>query len=177
MKLNRTLWGSRAQKPFCVPRFLFVGNKLQPPWPSLSSKGQVQTVVDQGREGMQKQGRGSQETIVQGPGSPSKDTRNSIFELFCRTKTPTKWKTLTTWWSILHSREGHSLITLRTREAHQETTWGQIKGVQALHTPWSLSATPPLNLHYKTPHQIPLGWDTVFEGTSSLCPPLPGKAI
>ena len=84
---------------------------------------------------------------------------------------------LTTWWSILHSREGHSLITLRTREAHQETTWGQIKGVQALHTTWSLSAAPPLNHCYKTPHQIPLCWDTVLRSTSPLCPPLPGKTI
>ena len=42
-----------------------------------------------------------------------------------------------------------------TTEAHQDITWGQIKGRQALHTPWSLSATPPLNHCYKTPHQIP----------------------
>ena len=52
---------------------------------------------------------------------------------------------LTTWRSILHSRE---------RE-HQETDWGQIKGMQALHTPWSLSATLPLNHCCKTPHQTP----------------------
>ena len=61
-------------------------------------------------------------------------------------------------------REGHSLITSRTTEAHQETTWGQIKGMQALYTPWSLSATLPLNHCYKTPHQIPPGWDTQFWG-------------
>ena len=29
-KPSRTLWGSRAWKPFCVPRFLFE-NRLQPP--------------------------------------------------------------------------------------------------------------------------------------------------
>ena len=49
-------------------------------------------------------------------------------------------------------REGHSLLTLRNT-AHQETTWDQIKGMQALHTPWSLLATPPLNHSYDTPHQ------------------------
>ena len=75
-------------------------------------------------------------------------------------------------------RKGHSLITSRTTEAHQETTWGQIEGMQALHTPWSLAATPPSNHCYKTSHQIPSGWGhTVFEGTSPWRPPLPGKAI
>ena len=38
---------------------------LQPPWPSLSCKGQVQTVADQGRKGMRRPGRNSQETIAQ----------------------------------------------------------------------------------------------------------------
>ena len=36
---------------------------------------------------------------------------------------------------------------------------------------------PTLNHCHKTPHQTPLGWHTVSEGRSSLCPPLPGKAI
>ena len=38
---------------------------IQPPWPSLSSKGQVQTVANQGRQGVLGQGRSSQETTVQ----------------------------------------------------------------------------------------------------------------
>ena len=45
-----------------------------------------------------------------------------------------KWKMLTPWLIILHSRDDHSLTILRTKEAHQETIWGQIKGVQAVHT-------------------------------------------
>ena len=49
--------------PLCVPHFLFVGNMLQPPRPSLSSRGQIQTVANQGSEGMQKQTRSSQETM------------------------------------------------------------------------------------------------------------------
>ena len=49
-------------------------------------------------------------------------------------KSPNKWKMLTPWLIILHSRDDHSLTILRTKAAHQETTWGQIKGVQALHT-------------------------------------------
>ena len=84
--------GSWAHKPFFVSHFLFLENKLQPLWPSLSSKGQVQTVVNQGREGMQRQERSSQEAIVQlwgqGPGPSSRNTDNNIFE-FCRTKPPT----------------------------------------------------------------------------------------
>ena len=45
------LWGSWAWKLISVPHFLFVRNRVQPPWPSLSSKGQVQTAANQGREG------------------------------------------------------------------------------------------------------------------------------
>ena len=75
-------------------------------------------------------------------------------------------------------RQGHSLITLRTSEAHQESTLGQMKGMQALHTPSSLLATLPLNHRYKTPHQIPTPcWDTGLSSMSPLCPPLPSRAI
>ena len=45
--------------------------------------------------------------LGQGPGSPSRETQNSI-KLFYRTKTPTKWK--------MFWREGHSSITLRTTD-------------------------------------------------------------
>ena len=52
----------------------------------------------QGREGMQRPGRSGQETqrchLGQGPGS-SRDTRHT-FELFCRPKTPNRWKMLAT---------------------------------------------------------------------------------
>ena len=57
--------GSWVHKPLGVSHFLFLGNKLQLPNPTLSSKRQVQTVANQGREGMQRQGRRSQDTIVQ----------------------------------------------------------------------------------------------------------------
>ena len=64
-KPSRAMWGSWAHKAFCVSHFLCLGSKLQPPCPSLSSKGQVQRVARQGREGMQRPGRRSQETRVQ----------------------------------------------------------------------------------------------------------------
>ena len=129
MNSSRTLWGSWAQKSFHVPctslsmspvSYLYEIGFLQPPWPSLSSKGQVQIVANQSSEGMRRQGRSSQDTRGQ-PWNrvlvpPQGYLTIPIFELFCRTKAPTKWKMLTTWWSILHSRE-------KVTEAHHKTTW------------------------------------------------------
>ena len=47
LKPSRTLWGhSCVQKPFCVPHFWFAGKRLQPPRPSLNSKGQIQAVTN-----------------------------------------------------------------------------------------------------------------------------------
>ena len=51
LETESPLWGFWAHKPFCVPHFLFLGNKREPSWASLSSKGQVQTIANQGREG------------------------------------------------------------------------------------------------------------------------------
>ena len=77
--------------------------------------------------------------------------------------------------SISPSNEYSRLISFRM-DWLDEDTWGTVKGMQALHIPWSSSATLPLN-HYKTLHQISPGWGhTVFKGMSPLCPPLPGKA-
>ena len=56
---------------------------------------------------------------------------------------------MVTIWSILQSREK---VTVWSNRTHQETAWGQIKGGQALHAPWSLSAIPPSNQRCKTPH-------------------------
>ena len=58
-----------------------------------------------------------------------------------------------------------------TREAHKETTWGHVTGVQALLTLWSLSTTLPLNHCQKTTHQIPL-----FLKHKPTVSPLPDKA-
>ena len=65
MKPSGTLWGSWAWKLFRVPDSLFVGDGLQPPQSSLSSKGQIWTVATQERERIRRQGRGSQEAAVQ----------------------------------------------------------------------------------------------------------------
>ena len=45
------------------------------------------------REG---QSRNNSAALGQGPGSASRDKHNNIFELVYRTKTPNKWKILTT---------------------------------------------------------------------------------
>ena len=46
--------------------FLFLGNRPHSAsTPSLSSKGQVQTIANQGREGMKREGRSSPEKTVQ----------------------------------------------------------------------------------------------------------------
>ena len=72
---------------------------------------------------MQKPGR-SQETIVAlgpGPDSASRGTGNTAFGLFCRTKTPKQTEDVNK--LMKHSSfqgAGHSLITPRTTEAHQE---------------------------------------------------------
>ena len=64
LKLNRTLWGSGIQIVFVSPVSCLLDiDFIQPPRPSLSSKGQIQTVANQGREGMQKQGRNSQMVV------------------------------------------------------------------------------------------------------------------
>ena len=70
-------------------------------------------------------------------------------------------------------REGHSFVTSRTTETHYKTSTGQVKGMQTLQVPWSLSVAQPLNHCYKTPHQPPnppqVGTHS-FGGLSPLCP-------
>ena len=71
-----------------------------------------QTVANQGRGGRQRQGRSSQETIVQ-PWSKvlvqHQGTYHNIFELFTELKSP-QMKDI----SLLHSRENYSLIIFRS---------------------------------------------------------------
>jgi len=54
---------------------------------------QVQTVPNQGREGIQRPREESKNNITalgQGPDSPTRDTHKNILELFCKTKIPQK---------------------------------------------------------------------------------------
>ena len=67
MKLNRTLQDppghKRLSRSLC---FLFAGKSLPISYTFQNGKGQIQTVANLGREGIQKQRRSSQETIAQG---------------------------------------------------------------------------------------------------------------
>ena len=87
-----------------------------------------QTVVNQGREGIQRQGRSSQKTIVQPWGRvlvPPQGIHITISLGSSAELNPQQMEDV----NILHSREGHNLVTLRRGEAHQETTQSQIKGM------------------------------------------------
>jgi len=62
LKLSRIPWGSWAQKRFCVPCFLFVGNRLHSPsMPSPEFQTAGSKVANKGK----RQGRSSQETRAQ----------------------------------------------------------------------------------------------------------------
>ena len=99
-KPSRTLWGSWAWKPFYVPCFLFVGNRLHSAsmtFPEFQRADSNSCYSGKGgdAETREEQSRKNSAALGQGPGSASRDTQNSIFELFCRTGTPNKWKMLT----------------------------------------------------------------------------------
>ena len=91
--------GYWAQEPFCVPpsRIQEIGF-IQPPRPSLSSKGQIQAAVKQGRDGtLGTKEEESRATGVQPWGRvlvPCQQnllhivTRSNIFELFCKCWNP-----------------------------------------------------------------------------------------
>ena len=70
---------------FHVSYFLLVRNRLSPPWPFLSSKIADFTVANHGSEGMQRQRRSSQETIVK-PWSRVLIPLNNIIKLFIEVK-------------------------------------------------------------------------------------------
>ena len=83
-KPSRTLLGSWALKILCPP-FLICRKQTAISWPSLSSKGQMWTVANQGREMTQIQGRAVKKQqcfLGTGPRSASTDTCNGIFKLF-----------------------------------------------------------------------------------------------
>lgn len=134
---------------------------VQAPWLSPSFKGQVQTVANHGREGMQRYGRNSQE-IVQPWGRvlilPQGRHTTMSLSCFADTEPPTKWKIITIWWSILCSIE--MVTQFKNLENHRSPSRNHlmpndfwIEGMQSLHAPWPLSAIPLLDS--KTPHKPP----------------------
>ena len=126
---------------------------------------------------MQRQGWGSQETLVQpweqGPGSSSRDIHNNIFELYWRTKTPNKWKMLVN--SLLkHSsfqKECHSLITSGTTELIRRPSEARLKECRPWTHPNLYQQPHPRTIAINT-HQIPPGWDIEILRARPPCVPL-----
>ena len=163
--------GAPGHKDFLCPLFLWVQEIgfIQPPWLSVSSNGQIQAVVNWGREGMRDQGetvkRNNSAALGQGPGSPARDTHDNIFELFCRD------------WNPLQVGEvNDDMLPTSTETPDQlelEGWWCRLlltspptnqKNVHEL-------ITPSLNHFYKTPHYPPqVGTHMVFQGRSRCVP-------
>ena len=125
--------GSWEWNPFCVPHFLFVGNRFQSPGPSLSSKTQVQAGVNQVRERMQKQVWSRQEAILQlweGIWVPPQGTHVTVsLSSSAELKTPAN---------------GRCWLLDEASFRDQEATWGQIKGMWPLKHTLILIINPTL---------------------------------
>ena len=73
-------------------------------------------------------------------------------------------------------REGQSWITSRTTEAHQETTWGQIKECRPNTHPDPSQQPRPWNTVIKLLTKSPLGRDTQFWGHEPTVSPFPWQS-
>ena len=159
LKPSRTLWGSWAQNSFWVPiSCLQEIGFIQPPWSSPSSEGQVQTVANQGREGMQRQGRRSQDTIVQPWGRvlvPPQGIHITIsLSCFADTEIPTRWEKLklccpqacrpqTSWnWMV---DDADSCLLPRQPIRRMSTSWS--------HPPWTITIKL-LTTHSRSGHTV-----------------------
>ena len=169
--------GLLGTKAFLCPPFLWLQEIgfFQPPWPSPSSSGQIQAVVNEGREGMRDKGEtNSQEkqqcTLGQGPGSPWRDTHNNIFELFC------------SYWNPHQVGEVNYMLPTSTETPDQLEPEGWWYWLPLTSPPTNQKnvhelITPSLNHYYKNSHYPLHAGAHSFEGICPLWPPLPGKAI
>ena len=121
---------------------------------------------------MQRQGRSSQETIVQPWGRvlvpPQGIQTTTSLSCFADTESPTRWEMLTVCCS---------------QACRPQTGWNQkvddadsqLPHHQPIRRTYEL-ITPSLNHYYKTVHYLPQVGTHSSEGISLLWPPLPGKA-
>ena len=81
----RAPWGSQAQGLSGLP-FLWLQQTafLYPPWPSLSCKGQIQAVVNEGRAGMRDQGETVKRHLGARPCYPIKGYTQQYLWAVCR---------------------------------------------------------------------------------------------
>lgn len=149
--------------------FLFVKNRLPPPWPVLSSKIANFTVANHGSEGMERQRRSSQETIVK-PWSRVLIPLNNIIKLFIEVK---------------FSTNGRCFSQRRPPKARLEELEKQIKRLPETRLEEYRPFTHPNLINTHHPWAIAIKFLTkssqdrtqVFKSRSLLCPPLPGKEI
>ena len=140
-------------KAFLCPTFSWLQEIgfIQPPWPSLSSKEQVQTVANQGREGTGRQGRSSQETIVQPWGRvlvPPQGIHITIsLTCFADTEIPTRWKKLTVCCPQAHRPQ----TDWKQKADGADSQLPHHQPIRRVSTSWP---RPPSSLdpYYKTPH-------------------------
>lgn len=118
----------RYKSFLCPTCFLFVGNRLHSgSMIFLEFQRQVQTVTNQGREG--KQSKNNSAGLVQGHISSVRNVliHNNIFELYCRTKGPARWRMATSGW-----RKGSWSISLLPhnqpirRKSHNLQKWSEV---------------------------------------------------
>ena len=132
MKPSRILWSSWAQKLFSswFPDF-------QSPWPSLSSKRQIQQISHcssgKGKNAKTREGQPGDHSAAlgQSPGSISRDSQNYVLRL-CKMS------------AFFQTRERPPVDTLRTPEKLIKITWDQTR--RGLSLTLIFSATPSLNL-------------------------------
>ena len=96
-------------------------------------------------EGREEQSREHGAALGQGTLPFSRDVHNDIFDLFCKTKTSTKWKMLTAWWSILVSRERFP-VQWRTTGGHHTPDDLWIGTRQTLQATWTLPTALAIKL-------------------------------
>ena len=110
--------------------------------------------------------------LGQGPNSSSRDTYNNIFVLFCRTKTPDRWKMLTTDEAIFIPERRSQFDNLENRRSSLDDQMrpdlAPSDSFRQLH-PWTIAMKLLTKSLWVETHS--------FEDISPLCPPLPGKAI
>lgn len=136
LKPSRTIWGSWALKPFlvhfsCLQEIVSSFHYL--PWAPKGRSEQLLIREWKRCRDKEEQPRNDSAALGWSLVFAPRDTHNTIFELFYRTKNSNKWR-WSTWWNNLHFREGEGLTVSRTREDHPETSWIHINWLQALNT-------------------------------------------